>query len=799
MRSVSILDFLCMDFLLKKFGLPQLRFVTDLGLGVLEPFGRGTRRLLFKKSESDETLLADAIAAQQSALLFLRRPPTFGNPTRKGEKAEVDLLKALVALQRTTARPILLMPETIVWAKLPGSKERSVFDWIFGPIEWAGRVRTFFQFLFNFRNVQVRSGEPFDIASFVAQHQELTDTEIADKLRYALLRRIERERSLVIGPMQKSAARIRDEILRSPRLRKQMEAAARAEKTTVQKIEASANNELKKLCADPDSLWQRLLHGIFDRVWNRLYDGMVIDTDGLDRVREAARVGNIVLLPTHKSHVDYLVLSDVLYTHGMSPPLIAAGDNLNFWPVGSMLRKAGGFFIKRSFRAKRVYSALVEAYIRKIMVEGFSLEFFIEGGRSRTGKVLKPQVGLLSMVVDAALTSGMRKTFFVPISIGYERVIEERSYALELGGGEKKKENVGELLKSQRVFRSRYGRLYIQFGDVISLEEEHARALGAGAELTPPQRRGLVQSIAQQAIHEMERVTIVTLASLLATVLLAHRRRGISHAELVEHMETLAHALADLGARLAPTARDERGKLRREALEETTALFVEGKLIHVNDVVGERIYAIADDRRIALEYYGNNIAHFLLPTALLSVALRSENIEHLSREILLDRAASLADFFRHDFALPSSTVLRANLEQALTRMEKTHEIELISDSLRITPGRSRQTIARYARLLVTYFEARQVGLRALAVIGPHGMARKEWMKKALRLGEHLYRCGEIQLQESVSQAKLEHALLLMKERGLVAFKDGDSVIRATDESAVEATKTFEDFLSTYAR
>jgi glycerol-3-phosphate O-acyltransferase len=193
-----------------------------------------------------------------------------------------------------------------------------------------------------------------------------------------------------------------------------------------------ARKELDRLSATQEMDFVKLLETILYRVWHRIYDGIEIDQAGIERIREAARKGPLVLLPSHKSHVDYLVLSYVLFKNDISPPLVAAGENLSFWPLGAILRRGGAFFIRRSFSGKKFYSALVAAYLRKLLSERFNIEFFLEGGRSRTGKLLPPKLGLLSMVVEAALQLRHRHVQFVPISIGYESIIEARSYVNEL-------------------------------------------------------------------------------------------------------------------------------------------------------------------------------------------------------------------------------------------------------------------------------------------------------------------------------------------------------------------------------
>ena len=795
MRSLSVLDFLCLDWLLKQFGLPIVRFVNDLGLWILEPFGKGERRLSLRRQIPEDRALETVVSSRASALLFLRKPPALGRDTRKGERIEVDLIRTLVEAQRKIAEPILLLPQTFVWSKLPPNKRRTLLDLVFGPSEWPGRLRVFFQFLLNYRNALLRSGEPFDLKAFLESHQELTDTEAADKVRYALLRRIERERAVVIGPSAKTPFRIREEILRSPRVRKHIESAARASKKSVPAMTREADKELRRLCASPDPIVVAMYHVVLDWIWHRIYDGLVIDKEGIERVRAAARTGNLILVPSHKSHIDYLVLSDVFYTNAMSTPLIAAGENLGFWPIGPVFRRGGAFFIKRSFKGKKLYTALVDAYIRKVMVEGFSIELFVEGGRSRTGKLLAPKLGLLSMIIDAALELRQRPTYFVPISVGYERIIEERSYVHELGGGEKKAENAVGLLNSSKTLRSRYGRLYIQFGEVLKFDDIVREVAGVDADtgelnrdLTPPQRRGLVQRVAHQITHEIDRVTIATPAALVATALLTNRHRGIVEKDLVEQARTILSTLERLGAPLAPPILDANGQLREEAVRETIHLFLDAKLIVEHQADGthsaEPIYSVPHDRRLALEYYKNNILHFFVPNALIASALLLDDTEPVSETVLKERVRRLSRLFKFEFMYRADAPFDDIFEDALSGLLAAGEVERLADHVRPAGGRAGHRLATYAELLRTYFESYRVALRGAELLLEAPLGRKEWLKKTLAIGQRMFLAGEIELGESLSRPKLETAIQALRDHGLLALGELDTLKPGPEATAL---------------
>src|SRR5690606_12130569 len=251
---------------------------------------------------------------------------------------------------------------------------------------------------------------------------------------------IERERRVVIGPAAKPPERVRTEILRSPRLQRIISDLAGGGGTTIGAKTAEAAKMLEELQATPNP---NVLKGMgIGLRWgfNRIYRGIEFDPAYVERVRDASRNGALILLPSHKSHIDYLVLSYFFYERNLPMPLIAAGDNLNFKPVGPIFRRCGAFFIRRSFKGDRLYAAIVDAYIRRLIRDGYPIELFLEGGRSRTGKLLDPKFGLLNMIVDAAQGVPAQTVRFVPVSIGYERVVEADSYQRELTGGEKKKE-----------------------------------------------------------------------------------------------------------------------------------------------------------------------------------------------------------------------------------------------------------------------------------------------------------------------------------------------------------------------
>ncbi len=801
MRSLSFLDFLCLDFLLKKFGLPLVRFVNDLGLWILEPFGKGERRLSLRRQIPEAQALQQTVGDGYSALLFLRRPPKFGSQARRGRELEVDLIETLVAKQRINAQPILLVPQTFVWSKQAGTASPSLLDLLFGPVQWPGRVRVFCQFLLNYRDAKLRSGEPFNVQGFLEKNPELTDTEAADKIRYALLRRMERDRAVIIGPMKKTTARIQDELLRSPRVRTHIEQYAAEKGISHAKAESVAHKQLRKLCAKQSLFVVDLMHRFLTWVWSKMYDGVVIDKEGVERVREAARDASLILLPSHKSHIDYLVLSDMLYGNALMPPLIAAGENLSFWPIGVLLRRGGAFFIRRSFQEDSLYPVLVEAYMRKLIAEGFTVEFFLEGGRSRTGKSLPPKYGLLSMVFDSASKLRGTKVKLVPISIGYERIIEERSFVHELSGGDKQSENVGDLIKSSSILRSKWGRLYVQFGEIIDFDEftEELAKRGDGEvprarALTADQKRNAVRALAHKVMYSINEVTVVTPAALVATALLSHQKRGMTRASLLSACQDLLATLDVMDARIAHQLRIGDARIREDTIDEAVHLFLDARLIVSHDTGPEPIYTIDSERRIALEYYQNTIIHFFVPRALIAAGLLVDTDQWVDIARLNDRVQQLSRVFKHEFIYRTDATFDQIFEDALRDMVEAGEIEVREGYAQATEGAMRHRLERYAVMLQTFFESYLLALRGAEIVLDGPIPKKDWYKRTLALGQQMYLAGEIERRESLSKLKLETALKALQDYHLVQLSGdilerGEGVEGASDLHALEPKLT----------
>jgi glycerol-3-phosphate O-acyltransferase len=813
LRNLNLIDFLALDHLTKRHGFPTVRFVNDLGLWILNPImGKSWTHGLFPRTtpaRADE--LKEALSTPGgSAILFLKRPPSVidaaGKATSRGRgfREGEDLMRALITLQRESDRPILLVPQVFVWTKRPDTRGTTVIDWVLGPREWPSPARVVGQFLTNYHGVSLRAGEAINLQSMLRDLGNAPDTQVLNKVVFTCLRRMERERLAITGPARKAPDRTRQEVLRGRRFQSVL-GKLYPDVEARQKALKEADEMLRKMQALPDGTTASALDVVLDKVFQRIYRGIDVDQEGLQRVQQIAKNSTLVLLPSHKSHIDYLVVSYVFYKANIPLPVIVAGDNLSFFPMGGVFRRAGAFFIRRSFGGDRLYAAVVDAYVRRLFKDGYSLEVFLEGTRSRTGKLLAPKFGLLSMIVSAAQTQESSPVHFVPISIGYERIIETGSYHHEIAGGDKIKEDAAGLLSATEVLRHRYGRINVQFGQTLTLPQV-ATDLGLSSmqELSPKQSRSLITRLGNRMMDEINRVTAVTPGALTALALLNHHRRGLPHDKLVRHTERLHATLCDLNARCTPALATNSGILRREAIREAIQMFADADMIevHTSQELSPRkerdrkpragtgaIYSVVEDRRVELDTSKNIIIHFFVERALLSTAMHPTMERPTTVDELRLRVQFLSRLLKHEFRFRADKAFEDVFASTLEDMRVGGEIELVDGQVRAGAGRDgwsgQKWLLVYASMIRNFVEGYRICARSLAALLDNPLPEKDLVKIALSTGSRMYLAGEIERSEAISKPVFTNALASFQDQGLLKSSHGKIVLAERCSSDLE--------------
>jgi len=340
-------------------------------------------------------------------------------------------------------------------------------------------------------------------------------------------------------------------------------------------------------------------------------------------LKQTALTHQLVYLPCHRSHVDYLLLSYVIYNENLAIPYIAAGNNLDLPIIGRILRGGGAFFIRRSFKHNPLYSSVMRAYVDRLVALGVPLEYFIEGGRSRTGRMLKPKLGMLDMTVQAYLRSQSRPLAFIPTYIGYDKLIEGKSYIGELYGEKKKRESLLGALGSIFKLKGHYGRVTISFGNPIVLSEVLDQAAPGWQqrvqeiEQRPDWYWQAISTLSKRVMIGINRACVVNPVNLIATLLLATPRQSIDMQELIQQGEFLAKLIKTI-----PTNIDVRinGAIDAAQLERIAR---QGLLKIRQHPLGNIIY-LQPGGATSMGYYRNNSLHTLIMPALIACCFASK-------------------------------------------------------------------------------------------------------------------------------------------------------------------------------
>jgi glycerol-3-phosphate O-acyltransferase len=397
------------------------------------------------------------------SFFYLTQPRGFWDE-RIDRRPPPQLRQMIEALRAEPELDIDLVPVAVYWSRAP-QKERSWFRLLFAE-DWAltTRARRFMQVLFNGRDTLIEFDDPISLRSLLGEQigVAVRGRRVARTLRALFAK----HRAARIGPDLSHRRTIVTSVLRTRAVRAVVAQEMREKNLTRHQAILRAKRYAEEIAANYSHSFVRFMESALSRLWNRLYDG--VEFGHVDTLERAAAAGNeIVYVPCHRSHMDYLLLSYVIYVNGFAIPHIAAGINLNLPIVGRFLRQGGAFFIRRSFRGNALYTVVFMKYLAAIMARGHSIEYFIEGGRSRTGRLLQPKTGMLSMTVRSFLRDPARPVVFLPVYFGYERIVEGSTYIGELSGKPKEKESVFGLVRTLGKLRERFGKVHVNLGEPI--------------------------------------------------------------------------------------------------------------------------------------------------------------------------------------------------------------------------------------------------------------------------------------------------------------------------------------------
>ncbi|PXZ03248.1 glycerol-3-phosphate 1-O-acyltransferase PlsB [Gilliamella apicola] len=654
------------------------------------------RSLCLKYDLPDPLLGIEINGKTVPAYIYIDKGPgIFASNKQKSKTIEI-LREYISAHQQNDELDIQMLPVSVMFGRKPDKEGKKI-----PSLQVLGATYKLYKILISGRDCYTRFSRTVSFKNIkVNDKQDIS--VLAHKLSRVARIHFAKQRTASVGPTLPVRQQMLNKLLTNPALAEAIKEEAKSKNIGLDKAQKSALSLLNEIAANFSYRMLRVTDFVLTWAWNRLYQGLKVTN--ADPVRELAENGHeIVYAPCHRSHMDYLLLSYVLYRQGLVPPHIAAGINLNFWPAGPIFRRLGAFFIRRSFKGNKLYTAVFREYLAELFIRGYAVEYFIEGGRSRTGRLLDPKTGMLMMTVQTLLRGDNRPITIVPVYIGYEHVLEVATYANELRGAKKEKESLWSTIKAFLKLK-KLGFGYVNFGNPIPLNQflnqqipEWRDAIDPSGMQRPSWLTPTTNLLAKQIMEHINSSAAINAMNLCCSILLAADQCTLTKVKLLENIDYLLKLLKNIPYSDLITIPDQTAEQMFEHAKEM------GKFVITTDEVGEMV-GLTTEQAVLMTYYRNNIQHLLIIPAIVARILLKNN--RISADEVLRQVKLL-------FPLIKSELFLYHNEEQLTEyvnkiIETYAELNLISyapdkltlnylkmSGLQLLASSSRDTLQRY--------------------------------------------------------------------------------------------------------
>ena len=772
MYTKSRLDWIAFNQILNRRRLPLAQFTTGLSAIWVRPIvdlvregGRWLRQL-WKKATPPERTLSQKVQAGQTNLIFLVRPRGLGTES-------TGMLSALAELQAQSERPIQLVPIAVVWNRAPQAKRSETTRFLLGAEDEPGPLQKFLDVMNRAHEPIVQAGAAVDLQEALDHFGQATPERRIRAIRLLLRRYLYRELHVVRGPYARSYSSVQRQVLESAEVQRFIQNEAIQRGVSEATIRKAAEKSFAHFAARFSYRAVRVAAWGCRILWDRIYSGIDIREEDLERLRTAIRNGTPILLPCHRSHLDYLLLSSLCFEEGLVLPHVVAGENLAFFPAGFFLRRCGAFFIKRSFKGQRLFPVVFGRYLRLLIRDEYPIELFIEGGRSRTGKLLTPKLGVLEMIVDSAVDIRPdRSVSLLPIAISYEQIAEEKAYARELSGASKEKEDMKGLIKASRIFKKRFGKVYIRVGEPLDLSTKLRQQEPAWSDLSPPERTEMIGGIANQIMFGIAQNMLILPTAITAMAILTDARKGVRIKQIQDRAVRFNALMMSRGAQCA-NSMGHGGWVVKEAI----ARFLSEKWISkMVDSQGD-IIQIFPEARITISYYKNSVLHFVAPVSLAASAIRTAPNDPMAQGRLFD---FLIFLFRYEFLMAPEQSTEDIFSEAVAQLVEYGALSVDDGQIEIANS---DLLTELASLTHSFIDSYLLVLRGCLQLQYRSITLKELPHQLQQFGQARLAIDEVRYPEALSFVNISNAVRAYREeKVLVLLQDGGLKL---DEAAVE--------------
>ncbi len=589
------------------------------------------------------------------------------------KKPTIALNQGLELLNQHTLNDKLdvqLIPVNLIWGREP-TKEKSniTVSTLLADQESPNWFRKLFIVLFLGRDTLVRFSEALSLRVMADNHGN--DKETAHKLLRVARFHFHRQTIAAKGPRLMDRQQMITSLFANSAIKSAIKNEVKNKKISEDKVKKQALVMMKEVAGDYNVTLVRIVERLLHWLWARLYKN--IEVHNAKVIRKLAQDGHeIIYVPCHRSHMDYLLLSSTILQEGMVMPRIAAGINLNFWPAGSIFRKGGAFFLRRSFGGNRLYSTIFREYLSLLFERGYSVKYFTEGGRSRTGRLLTPKTGMIAMTIQSLLRGTKRPLTLVPVYLGYEHVMEVGTYHKELRGSQKKNESIFGVIKAIKNLRN-YGNGYINFGEPININDflnENIPQWKDSINPIEPQKPSWltpsVNILADRVMKNINQSAALNGVALVALILHASENRALTRTDLENQLDFFINIQKHAPYSQALVVPNQTGA---ELLNHVISL----NKVTVNDDSFGSIISLTESDALEMSYYRNNILHTYLLAALICRTLACCN--KISHTQLISQTQNILRLLENDFFLSqSSESIAVQTEKVLSFLKQSEMV-----------------------------------------------------------------------------------------------------------------------------
>jgi glycerol-3-phosphate O-acyltransferase len=659
------------------------------------------------------------------------------------------------------------VPLFILWRKHVRGASRTLSEYLLGMTSNPNLIGKLWFLLRARKDSLVRALPDFPMVA----HSEGTDSweepeamRLAKSTRRKIIVLESQEMRVILGPRYTSPHSVKETLLKDPDIQRVIDEVAAQTNTDKRKVMSRAYKNLTEIVAKYRFRTIEILFVFLTWLFTRVFDGVVVQEEELQRVREVMKTKPVVFVPCHRSHLDYLVIPYILFLHDMVTPHIAAGINLSFWPVGVVLRSGGAFFIRRSFRGDPLYGICLKKYVEYLLRNKYIVKFFIEGTRSRSGKMLAPAYGILKMVIETQRHGVCEDVALIPVSLCYDEVPEQGAYTKELSGGNKVKESTSQLIKSSEIIKRNFGKVYVRFAPPLSVRE-----LDKGGNQDPTL---LLQKMAFQLCKSINDVTPITPKSIVSSVFLGHRLAGVSLEELLRLSMMLGTYVKASGF---PLSVDLNEAFKR-AVEQTVRRLSKSSVLTVSDSV-PRAYSCDWRKRILLNFYKNNaIQCFIIPSITLLAffealdGLAATDKGSTVRDRLLQTVVELRNILKFEFFFSPKAQFVKEIDFNLDYFfgSRFWEEKTVGELVTTLSNHFRHwdDVSLYLRLLGELVESYLTVLYFVrdAGEGATNLDKKALSQKIVKFGEARDSESQVVFPESISALNYSNALLFLENQ-----------------------------------